>query len=253
LERLHFERRAYRKLTATTAEVRQDLKNFYGVPEEDVVIVPNGFSPEEFSPKRRIERREVMRSELELAPEHVAMLFTAHELDRKGYRTILHAMRQLARKDLRLLVVGRPPTATVMSLAAEYGVADQVIACGSTSNVSRFHAAADLFVLPTQYEAFCLAILEALGSGLPVVTTNVPGARDAIVSGENGLLINRPDDGEELAAALARMTDADFRACLTDRAPATVAKYQWPVVMRAYEKVLVESMSKNAGREAVSV
>lgn len=252
LERRHFEARAYRKLIATTVDVRRDLKDFYGVPEEDVVIVPNGFSPEEFSPQRRLERRDAMRKELGLSPEHVAMLFVANELDRKGYRTILQALRRLARKDLRLLVVGRPATVKVMSLAAEYGVADQVIACGSTSDVSRFHAAADLFVLPTQYEAFCLAILEALGSGLPVVTTNVPGARDAIIPDANGLLIEKPDDGDELAAALARVADTDFRTRLTDRAAESVAQYQWPVVMRSYEAVLLESAGIHHRREAVS-
>jgi UDP-glucose:(heptosyl)LPS alpha-1,3-glucosyltransferase len=241
MERLHFEARAYRKLIATTPDVRQDLRDFYGVPEEDVVIVPNGFSPDEFSPERRMERRDEMRKQLGLAPDHVAMLFVANELERKGYRTILNALRMLARPELRLLVVGRPATQTVMRLAARVGVADQVIACGSTSDVSRFHAAADLFVLPTQYEAFCLAILEALGSGLPILTTDVPGARDAIISGENGLLINDPDGAEELAAAINRLTSADFRNRLSIQAPRSVAPYQWPVVMRSYETVLLNS------------
>jgi UDP-glucose:(heptosyl)LPS alpha-1,3-glucosyltransferase len=241
MERLHFEARAYRKLIATTADVRKDLHDFYGVPEDDVVIVPNGFSPGEFSPAHRIERRDEMRKQLGLAPKHVAMLFVANELERKGYTTILSALKMLARPELRLLVVGRPDAKTVMRLAAAFGVGDQVLACGPTNDVSRFHAASDLFVLPTQYEAFCLAILEALGSGVPVLTTRVPGARDAIQPEVNGLLIDDPHGAEELAAALTRFLDADFRNLLASQAPASVTQYQWPVVMSAYEKILVEA------------
>jgi glycosyltransferase involved in cell wall biosynthesis len=130
-----------------------------------------------------------------------------------------------------------------MKIAETYGVADQVLACGSTGDVSEYHAASDFFVLPTQYEAFCLAILEALGSGLPVVTSSVPGARDAIVDGVNGLLVNDPQSAEELAAALGRMLNVEFRSRVSSQAPGSVARYQWPSVMRSYEAVLLEAAS----------
>jgi glycosyltransferase involved in cell wall biosynthesis len=64
-------------------------------------------------------------------------------------------------------------------------------------------------VLPTQYEAFCLAILESLGSGLPVVTSRVPGAHDAVQHGVNGALITDPRDGHELAEALRPLLNFD--------------------------------------------
>ncbi|HSI32436.1 MAG: glycosyltransferase family 4 protein [Phycisphaerae bacterium] len=252
LERQHFAGRAYRKVIATTPDVRDDLGRFYGVPEKDVVIVPNGFSPEEFNPARRLERRDAARARVGLTPDHVAVLFVANELERKGYRTLLAALRILNRPELRVLVVGRPPKSKVTRLARAMGVAQQVIPCGPTGDVAVFHAAADLFVLPTQYEAFCLAILEALGSGLPVVTTNVPGARDAIRHGINGLLIEDPRGAEELAGALRRMLDPDVRRRMTDRAADSVAAHQWPVVLRAYEEVLRGATSTPAPTQALA-
>lgn len=240
LEAEHFVRRRYRKVIATTEDVKSDLGHYYGVPPEDVVVIPNGFSPTEFNPQRRIERRGAMRTKLGLRPDEVALLFVANELDRKGYDTILAAMRQLNRRDLRLLHVGRPDPRDVMRRADALGVADRVTACGPTSDVAAYHAAADLFVLPTQYEAFCLAILESLGSGLPVITADVPGARDAIVPGVNGSLICDPGSGEELAAVLRPLMDESVRRKLADAAPSTVAKYQWPRVLQAYEAVLCQ-------------
>ena len=137
-----------------------------------------------------------------------------------------------------MLVVGRPAVRRVMQLAADAGVADQVIACGPSSDIARFHAAADLFVLPTQYEAFSLGILEALGSGLPVVTSDVAGARDAIRVGVNGVLVRDPRDGEEFAAVLRPMLDPTARAALAAGVAESVRSYQWPAVLERYEQVL---------------
>jgi glycosyltransferase involved in cell wall biosynthesis len=149
-------------------------------------------------------------------------------------------MRQLRRPDLRLLVAGRVNAKRVQEQAREAGVAGQVVALGPSRDVGALHAAGDLLVLPTQYEAFCLAILEALGSGLPVVTSSVPGAGDAIVPGVNGALVDDPRSGEELAAALRPILDREMMAKLSAGAPRTVESYQWPSVLERYERVLLE-------------
>ncbi len=237
-EREHFAGRRYRKIIALTEQVRHDLNRFYGVPAEDVVVIPNGYSPIDFNPNVRSERRVGMRAKLGLAPDETVLLFVAHELERKGYQSILAAMRILGSAKLRLLVVGRNDPAVVTAMAARFGVERQVTACPPTSDVAGYHAASDIFVLPTQYEAFCLAILEALGSGLPVVTTRVPGAQDAIVDGENGCLISDPRDGEELADALRRLLDQDVREQFSQKAAASVTPYEWDSVLSRYEQVL---------------
>jgi len=241
LEEEHFGKRQYRKIIATTPEVRKDLQTYYNVPPEDVVVIPNGFAPDEFSPARRATRRPAEREKLGLKPDDVALLLVANELARKGYSTILSALRILNSPRLRLIVIGRPSVDAVRKQARDSGLEDRVLACGSTNDVAGFHAAADVFVLPTQYEAFCLAILEALGSGLPVVTTKIPGADNAIQPGVNGLLIGDPRSGEELAEKLRTLLDDDTRAAFSNRAAETVRHYQWPTVLKRYEDVLCES------------
>lgn len=240
LEARHFGERRYRKVIATTPDVRADLHRLYGVPLDDVVIVPNGFAPDEFNPDRRAARRDAMRERVGLQPHHVGLLFVGNELDRKGFDTVVEAMALLRRPELRLLAVGRPKAGAILRRAARFGVAEQVIACGPTGDVAAYHAAADLFVLPTQYEAFCLAILEALGSGLPVITSNVPGARDAIVPGVNGALIEDPRSAEQLAAALEPLLDEPRRAALTATVAPSVDQYKWPAVLARYERLLME-------------
>lgn len=240
LEERHFGRRNYQRIIATTPRVRDDLGRLYGVPPDDVVIVPNGFAPAEFNPGRRASQREVMRRRLGLGPDQVAMLFVANELERKGYTTILEAMQRLRRPELCLLVAGRVSSQRVEEQARAHGIADQVLALGPSRDVGALHAAGDLLVLPTQYEAFCLAILEALGSGLPVVTSSVPGAGDAILPGVNGALVDDPRSGVELASTLEPLLHREALAELSAKAPDTVETYQWPTVLRRYETILLE-------------
>jgi UDP-glucose:(heptosyl)LPS alpha-1,3-glucosyltransferase len=240
LEERHFAGRNYQRIIATTPRVRDDLGRLYGVAADDVEIIPNGFSPSEFNPVHRASQREAMRRSLGLGPDQLALLFVANELERKGYATILSAMRQLGRHDLRLLVAGRVSAKRVKELAQAAGLTDQVLALGPSGDVGALHAAGDLLVLPTQYEAFCLAILEALGSGLPVVTSSVPGAGDAIVPGVNGAVVHDPKSGEELAAVLSPILDRDRLAALSAGTPGTVERFQWPSVLQRYERVLLE-------------
>lgn len=243
LEAAHFRKRAYTKVIATTEQVRQDLHSYYDVPLGDIAIVPNGYSPTEFSPRIREQLRKPMRQRLGLAENEVAILFAANELERKGYRVLLSAIRALARRDIKLLVVGRVSAGEVMRQAEREGLGQSVIPCGSTSNIAEFHAAADMFVLPTQYEAFCLAILEALGSGLPVITTAIPGAQDAVREGINGLLIHDPLEVEAFVEAIRQLLCPVRREQMSQAAPDTVRGYQWPSVLHGYEDILLNYAS----------
>ena len=240
LEVLHYRGRRYQKILALTEEVKADLARYYQVPGEDVVVNPNGFSPDEFNPERRLAERSAARSRWGLAPGQIALLLIANELQRKGYRTVLRALRELRRPDVRLLVAGKPERSRVIRLAEEAGVADQVIACGAVADIPMLHAAGDLFVLPTQYEAFCLSILEALGSGLPVVTTRIPGAQDAIIEGVNGALVTDPLSGSELAGVLRPLLEPGVLSALSAGVPPTVDRYQWPRILLRYEAILRE-------------
>jgi UDP-glucose:(heptosyl)LPS alpha-1,3-glucosyltransferase len=224
-------------LVPCAAQVGRDLEELYSLAGTPCTVVHNGFSPEEFSPERRRALRDAARLELGYGQSETVLVMVANEWQRKGLRVVLDAMEELGDPGMRLLLAGRIPPDSLVSHRSSW-LRDRVRYAGPSDDVGRIHAAADAFVMPTQYEAFCLAVIEALASGLPVITTNVPGAADMVEPGVNGLLLDDPFDVPALAALLATMADPDQRRIWSDAAPGSVAHLSWDTLMGQFEKVI---------------
>ncbi len=192
LEERHLRARTYRKVIALTAQVQSDLLQYYGVPAEDVVVLPNGFAPAEFNVANSISSRAEMRAGLGYAESDRVVVFVANELERKGFAPLLRAVAQLGRPDVHLLAVGRLDAGAYRAEIEQLGLRDRVRFTGPTSEVARYYAAANVFALPTQYEAWGMVIVEAMAAGLPVLTSRLAGASVVVREGATGRLLEDP-------------------------------------------------------------
>jgi UDP-glucose:(heptosyl)LPS alpha-1,3-glucosyltransferase len=191
------------KLAITVSDrVADDIERIYGFPRDRCVVVQNGFDPAEFTPELARACRADTRRELGLPADAVVLLLVANELSRKGFSVLLNAVARLDDPTVYLLLVGRADPTAYRQQIERLELTARFRYAASRSDMARIHGASDLLVLPTRYEAFCLAVVEALASGLPVITTDVPGARDLIVDGVNGGLQRDPLDDSELAELL---------------------------------------------------
>jgi UDP-glucose:(heptosyl)LPS alpha-1,3-glucosyltransferase len=233
--------RRYKKLIALTQRVKDDLIRFYDVPEHDVVIVPNGFNPREFNPSE-VEggqsREEVRRSFGMRDASATVILFVANEVERKGLRQLLRAVGRSKRYDTHVVAVGRFNPADCAGEVVELGLTGRVTFLPSSSDLKPLYMAADVFALPTQYEAWGLVLVEALACGLPVLTTRLAGAAVAVREGSSGHLVEDPFDVEEILDKL----DRTIQLCSASRPAisASVDQYRWDRVLPAYERVLIE-------------
>lgn len=226
LERTYYGRNQRMSVVAVSQAIADDLHALEGVDSARITVIPNGYSPSLFSPSLRRERRSAQRELWNVREESIVLLFVANELHRKGFACLIEAVSRLGDERLEVHVVGRTPLTAYHRRISELGLTDRVVYHGSMET-GLAHAAADVLVLPTQYEAFALTIVEGLASGLPVITTSVPGAGDLIEHDHNGLLQHDPLDAGELASLLERALDPITRRRLGEQAARSVEGLDW--------------------------
>ena len=128
-----------------------------------------------------------------------------------------------------------------LELAASLGVERDVVFLGKQNDVERLLALADLFLLPSQDEAFGLAALEALSCAVPVIATNVGGIPEVVEDGKSGFLLPPGDVDGMARAALSLLTDstrfAEFRAAARQQA---VSRFDASLIVPEYESYCEE-------------
>lgn len=193
------------RIVASTEREKEMLHNMYDAPLEKVAVVPCGVDLELFRP---IDRARARRQ------THLdgRVVLYAGRIERiKGLDQLIRALAMIGNiTDLRLVIVGGDESSRVeverlKNLAGELGVAGRVDFLESVpqEKLLAYYNAADVFVLPSYYESFGMAALEALACGTPVVTTSVGDWQNIIQDTVNGFVM--PDNSPpELAAAISR-------------------------------------------------
>lgn len=157
-----------------------------------------------------------VRAELGVAEDAVVAVMTGRLVAEKGYPELFAAAARVPGLHLwcigsRLASDHADPIGADIA-AAQAAMGDRLRLLGYRADVDRLLAAADLFVLPSHREGMPRSILEAMATGLPVVATNIRGAREEVVPGATGLLVPVRDVAA-LQGALARLA-ADAAARL---------------------------------------
>jgi UDP-glucose:(heptosyl)LPS alpha-1,3-glucosyltransferase len=183
-----------RHVIANSAMVRDDIVNCYGRSAETIELVRNGVRVSDFGPAPL--KREAARSRLGVAINEIAVLFAGSGWTRKG---LPFAIAATEKAGLRLLVAGRGKERRYRSPAATF--------LGEMNDLRLPLAAADIFILPTLYDPFSNACLEAMAAGLPVITTCSNGYSEIIDEKVHGSIVERADDIEALANALRFWSD----------------------------------------------
>jgi UDP-glucose:(heptosyl)LPS alpha-1,3-glucosyltransferase len=192
LERTMFEQRGARHVIANSRMVQNEIIRTFGYPAEKITVVYNGLPATHF--KKRPQARTEMRQRWGLRDKIVAILFAGSGWDRKGLKYAVRAVNAIADANAQLIVAGKGKTHGYTSGKVRF--------LGPVSDMQSLLMAVDLFVLPTVYDPFSNACLEALSYGLPVITTATNGFAEIIEPGVHGAVIDRADDIPALRHAL---------------------------------------------------
>jgi UDP-glucose:(heptosyl)LPS alpha-1,3-glucosyltransferase len=241
-------------IIAVSGRVRDELIEELAVDPQRIAVVHNGTDTDDFRPPRTREEAFAQLEEPHLRDRAGALvlLFVAYEFRKRGLERLIRALAQLEDARVEVWVIGRDDPAPFRRLAAQLGVADRLRFLGHRAVVRPYFQAADALVLPTEYEAFGLVILEAMACGRPVLTSRRAGAAELVTDGREGLLLDDPHDVEELVCGLRGLVGDDARRRTMGAAARRVAeRHSWDAVWRRtadiYERV---AAAKHAGLQA---
>ena len=209
LEESLFEKRNAGRVIVASQMVADEVVDFCGYPADKIDLVRNGipFAKFRFDP----DLREKSRAELKLKPDQIALLFAGSGWERKGLLFAIEAMAICKNRKLRLLVAGRGNARPYKTTRFLFWREDPVRFVGEVADLTPMYTAADIFILPTIYDPFSNACLEALACGLPVITTRSNGFSEIIEDGINGSLIDRPANLTGLRDAIRFWSDSSRR------------------------------------------
>lgn len=202
LEKSLLDDRGAERVIVNSQMVKSEIVDLYNYRRDKIDIVRNGVPLDlfRFDPVRR----EKSRSELRVESDDVLALFAGSGWERKGLRYAIEAIETYPNPKLRLLVAGRGDPAHYRSTRARF--------LGEVADLRPIYAAADIFILPTIYDPFSNACLEALACGLPVITTRANGFCEIMEDRIHGSIVDFPDDLADLRNALEAWSDLTRRA-----------------------------------------
>lgn len=203
-----------------------------GVPDEKIFFAPFCVDNRAFQldrPRREAERR-AARAELGLPAQSVVLCFAGKLAERKCPRDLLDAYAGVAatHPQVRLVFIGSGMEEANLRRTAESLAMPDVVFAGfrNQSELPRYLAASDIFVLPARDEPWGLAVNEAMAAGLPVVVSDEVGAAADLVAGKGTGAVFRCGSVEELTRAIETLVESpELRTAMSARARQVIAEW----------------------------
>lgn len=214
---LYLEKKCFlgsRLIIANSVMVKKNITKHYSIPDEKIKVIYNGVDLQRFQPVEKRQKTE-LKNFFGIKEDKV-ILFVGTDFKRKGLPTLLKAVSILDIKNIKLIAVGEKYSAKYSLTTEKLGIDKNVIFWGGEQEIEKLYSVADVFVLPTIYDPFSNATLEAMASGLPVITTSSNGASELIENGVHGFVMDNPLDtgafAEKISTALVQTEEMGHKA-----------------------------------------
>jgi glycosyltransferase involved in cell wall biosynthesis len=230
------------RIIAVSKGVRDFLTRWEAVPDDLIDLVPNAVDDEIFRPCTQEEKR-AARGKLSISND----AYVAGSIGRLAREKNFAMLAQLAaiRSEVIFVVAGSGPERDrIAALASQLGVDSRLRLLGTVLDRPLFYHALDAFILPSLYEGLPMAILEAMSSGVPIISSRLEGIAAVLSEGKEGLLA-QPGDVADFSRQLARLEESpDLGARLARAARAKAgSQFSASVTARHIESIYRQELS----------
>lgn len=234
-----WEKKTYQEASAVVAvsdTVKQSLVNNCKTEADKISVLPNGVDLQRFQPIGPGEHN-LLKDVVDVENNTFLGFFVGDlKSNRKNLDLVLNALVQLP-QTVHLAIAGSTHQSPYPELANSLGLQDRVHFVGHRSDVDELMRGADVFLFPSHYETFGLVVLEALASGVPVVTSPTVGSSTLIKPGENGFLVDSHDLAGVVESMQLLLGDADKREAMAIAARRSAESHSWNAMAESYEKL----------------
>jgi len=231
LEKALLANRGADRVIVNSQMVKTEIVDLYGYPADKIDIVRNGVPVGQFRFDPKL--REESRDQLKVKPDEIALLFAGSGWERKGLRFAIAAMALCNNRKMRLLVAGRGNHRHYKSKHVQF--------LGEVPDPARIYSAADIFILPTIYDPFSNACLEALACGLPVITTRSNGFSEIIEHGVHGATVDFANNVAGLRDAIQFWSEAPRRVAVRSTNTQRAVQFDISVNVARTLEILVQA------------
>lgn len=242
LERRLFNSPCLKYVIANSQRGKKEIIHHYGLAESKIRVIYNGVDLDRYHPLQVKQSRQIWREKWGIEDDDIVFLFIGSGFERKGLPFLLKALSFLNKIKLKLLIVGKNGIQKYKEYSQKLGVEEKVLFAGPQKEVDYFYGISDFFVLPSIYEPFSNACVEALASGLPVITSKINGAAEMIREGENGLLIDDPTNiweiRDRLQEAIKIWGRGGYREKIRGISPLTTIESNVRDLLNIYQEII---------------
>jgi len=244
------------QIVASTVDEKENLIDLYSASKENISIIPPGVDISRFYPIASDEAKEF----LNIPADEKMILFVGRIEPLKGIDTLIRAIALMRKSDVQstcphyLYIIGGEPNSEngngtqeferLKALCADLGVGDMILFMGKKdqNTLQYYYSAAEILVMPSNYESFGMVALESMACGTPVAATQVGGLQHLVKNGITGFTVpnNDPDALEESLTQL--ICKPELRAQMSRNSIEYAKTFSWetitPKIIDLYKETL---------------
>ena len=220
-------------ITAVSKNLRDETYKIFKI-EKEIEVIYN------FVDVQRFNRKPIDAFKKVIAPNGERILLHASNFRKiKRVQDVVKIFYEVNKQlKSKLLFIGDgPERSTAEDLARELGVFDEMRFVGKQEQMEDILAIGDLFLLPSEYESFGLAALEAMAAGVPVISTDVGGLKEINIPGETGFMANVGNIAAMSKQALDILSNDETLKGFKERSAAHARKFDITNIIPIYEKL----------------
>ena len=224
--------------------VKIKLLETFQIDERKIKVIHPGVDAARFQSGNSSNRQEI-RHAFGIPESDLLILFVGMNFEVKGLDSLLSAIALLKSEydndQVKVLVVGKGNNKKYKALAHKLGIGEQLIFSGVRNDIERIYQAGDILVMLSKFDTFGMVVTEAMAASLPVIISDNVGAKDLVIQGENGFVVNR-EDIEMIGFKINLMLNKENRLEMGKKAYNTALNQTWETmtqkILNVYEEIL---------------